>query len=72
VNNHNNCAQIDNRIPLNKHHAFLIVRMVIDPQGRLDCGTIVDVQGETVGRFRQVCEVGQLIERWLQREWLIE
>ncbi|MEZ4868039.1 MAG: hypothetical protein R3C14_42315 [Caldilineaceae bacterium] len=65
MNNNHNRLLIDKKVLLNKRHVFLVVRMVIAPQGCLDSGTIVDAQGEIVGRFHRLPEAIPLIEGWL-------
>ncbi len=49
-----------------KQYLTLIVRLLIDHQGKLQYGTLVDVNNEIVGHFRQLDELPDLIARWLE------
>jgi len=43
----------------------LVVRLVLDGQGQIQCGELVDLHDKRVGRFLQLAELPSLIEIWL-------
>ena len=55
-----------NRPPLlTTTHTTLVVRLVLDGQGQIQCGELVDLHDKRVGRFLQLAELPSLIEIWL-------
>lgn len=47
------------------NHTSLVVRLVLDEQGQVQRGELVDLQGKSVGRFLRLAELPALIEVWL-------
>lgn len=46
-------------------HTSLVARLVLDEQGQIQRGELVDLHGKCVGRFLQLAELPTLIEIWL-------
>lgn len=46
-------------------HTSLVVRLVLDEQGQIQRGELIDLHGKRVGRFLQLAELPTLIELWL-------
>ena len=57
---------------IDKQYKTLIVRLLVDiRQGQLQLGHLVDLNENSVGRFRQLGELPSLIARWLE-SWIHE
>ncbi len=50
----------------NKRYLTLIVRLLVDNKGKLQFGTLIDLNGKVVGRFRKLSETVGLISSWLK------
>jgi len=50
----------------NKRYLTLIVRLLADNSGKLQFGTMIDIDGKVVGRFRKLSELVGLISPWLE------
>ena len=49
----------------NQHYQILVIRLLVDGQGQLQQGVVVDLNEQTVGHFRQLETLPGLVARWL-------
>jgi len=49
----------------NKRHLTLVIRLLVDAQGQVQQGVVVDVCGQQVGHFQHVVHVPLIIAGWL-------
>lgn len=52
----------------NKRYLIVVLRLLVSEQGELRHGELVDASGLTIGTFRKLDEIPDLILRWLE-EW---
>jgi hypothetical protein len=48
------------------HHIVLIIRLLVDRQGRLKQGALIDLNQQTIRQFRQLNELPRSITSWLK------
>jgi hypothetical protein len=48
-----------------QHYVTLVIRLLIEPSGAIQQGTVIDLQEKTIGQFHQVEECCALIKNWL-------
>lgn len=59
----------------NAHYHILVIRLLVDGQGQLQQGLVVDLNEQPVGHFRQLDALPGLVARWLsaqeqgRRDW---
>ena len=49
-------------------HISLVVRLVLDRQGQVKRGELVDLHGQIIGRFVRLTEIPALIGSWLKHQ----
>lgn len=49
-----------------KHYHTLIIRLLVDEQGYVEHGVVVNVNGEPIGQFRHLADLVSLVTRWLE------
>lgn len=49
-------------------HISLIVRLLLDSQGQVKRGELVDLRGQVIGRFVQLAEIPTLLSSWLKHQ----
>lgn len=49
----------------NAHYQILVIRLLVDGQGQLQQGVVVDLNERPVGRFRQLEALPGLVADWL-------
>jgi hypothetical protein len=47
-------------------HIVLIIRLLVDRQGRLKQGALIDLNQQTIRQFRQLNELPRSISSWLK------
>ena len=52
----------------NAHYQILVIRFLVDGQGRLQQGVVVDLNEQPVGRFRQLEALPGLVADWLKAQ----
>jgi hypothetical protein len=52
----------------NAHYQILVIRFLVDGQGRLQQGVVVDLKEQPVGRFRQLEAIPRLVSDWLSAQ----
>lgn len=48
-----------------RYHS-LVVRLLVNPQGKLQHGVVVDLNSQTIGQFQQWDEFIFIVHRWLK------
>ncbi len=53
---------------LDKRYLILVLRLLVDQQGLLQYGEVVETDGQRVGRFQHLGELEGMIERWREQQ----
>jgi hypothetical protein len=48
-----------------KYYLTLVIRLLVDQQGKLQHGDVVDLSEKRVGQFRKLEVIPSLVTRWL-------
>ena len=51
---------------IDKSYSSLVLRLLVDAQGDVQRGTLVDLHANQVGQFRYLDELPDLIRAWLK------
>jgi hypothetical protein len=51
---------------IEKRYLTLVIRLLVDGRDKVQQGVLVDVHEKSVGKFRQLEELPDLITRWLE------
>lgn len=49
-----------------KHYVTLVLRLLIDQQGQLHHGVMLDLNKMQVGKFQQLTDLPNLVASWVQ------
>jgi hypothetical protein len=52
----------------NAHYQILVIRFLVDGQGQLQQGVVVDLNEQPVGRFRELEAIPGLVACWLRTQ----
>ncbi|MCZ7572470.1 MAG: hypothetical protein M5U01_28285 [Ardenticatenaceae bacterium] len=52
---------------VDKRYLVLVMRLLVSGEGELQYGELVGVSGLTIGTFRAVDEIPDLVRRWLDQ-----
>ena len=52
----------------NAHYEILVIRFLVDGQGQLQQGVVVDLNEQPVGHFRQLDALPALVADWLNAQ----
>ncbi|MEZ4869321.1 MAG: hypothetical protein R3C14_48815 [Caldilineaceae bacterium] len=52
----------------NAHYQILVIRFLVDGQGQLQQGIVIDLNEQAVGHFRQLDALPGLVADWLSRQ----
>jgi hypothetical protein len=53
---------------VDKRYLTLVIRLLVDGQGHVQHGALVGLHEETVGQFRQLEDLPDLVTHWLQTQ----
>jgi hypothetical protein len=48
-----------------RHYLALAIRLLVDAQGNVRQGVVVDLHGRPIGHFRHLAELSPVVRRWL-------
>ena len=51
---------------LDNRYSALVIRLLVDKDGNIQQGYLIDLEETIVGQFRQLDEVPSLIEAWIK------
>lgn len=52
----------------NSHYQILVIRLLVDEQGKLQQGVVIDVNEQQVGHFRHLDALPALVAHWLSTQ----